>query len=387
MVFSKKKWLLFGVKVFLFMVFLELDLRILGYVESDERKNTAFDTYYGQVDQGSWVLDCDIDAEKEERVLINFQNIPIEKPTGETRILFVGDSATAGAGGRFVDSFPFTYFRLMSNKFPQKKFYPINAGAVGLTTYDEYHLLKKELVHLSPDVVVLGVFMANDINFSLAHIERKINEGKASFGKRALNYFREHSAFVHFMYLKALVLNDRFKILQKCGLSNAKVVPIEFRLIDKRGLNMMSYLEGEVALYFKESTPLVDQAFENMENILFEFKKLAEEQDFKLIVALIPTSSTIDQKLNMLIYPDAKETIEKKLGKEISESDFDFNRPTQRILESCRRLSLHCVDPIDVFRSRGMVGITPKNDHLSAAGHLMLGFDLLRKTSSIVVQE
>jgi hypothetical protein len=79
----------------------------------------------------------------------------------------------------------------------------INAGVWGMTNIDEYHLLEDKLLSLQPDIVVIGLFMANDINTNLGHREQVAN---------ATSWFdelRTRSALVHVCSLQAMVCNAR----------------------------------------------------------------------------------------------------------------------------------------------------------------------------------
>lgn len=80
--------------------------------------------------------------------------IPRTKPTGEIRILFLGDSCTFGFGVRpnqtFVDLVEY-YFR---HQFPDVPVECINAGVPGYTFAQGWRYFEKYGIHFQPDLVI-----------------------------------------------------------------------------------------------------------------------------------------------------------------------------------------------------------------------------------------
>lgn len=86
------------------------------------------------------------------------RDLPIRKPQGERRFLFVGDSTTFGYGLNVEETFE----RRLDSLLPPNVC-AINAGVSGYTTWQETDYLRSEGLSLSPDLVVLG-FCVNDID-------------------------------------------------------------------------------------------------------------------------------------------------------------------------------------------------------------------------------
>lgn len=81
--------------------------------------------------------------------------IPFEKPAGQTRILFLGDSCTFGYGVAHDEAFPHVVESMLRGK-SGKEVECINAGVPGYTLFQGYRFLDTEGLHYEPDLVVLN---------------------------------------------------------------------------------------------------------------------------------------------------------------------------------------------------------------------------------------
>lgn len=81
--------------------------------------------------------------------------IPLQKPAGETRILFLGDSCTFGYGVAYDK----TFVKVAQSLLQQRADGPvrcINAGVPGYTLFQGYRRLATQGLSLQPDLVVLN---------------------------------------------------------------------------------------------------------------------------------------------------------------------------------------------------------------------------------------
>jgi hypothetical protein len=339
----------------------ELALRIFGYAGDAERAHRVFDPRYGAVARDSWIWQFQIDRRVHRAVDLRGQWIPLPKPPGETRVLFVGDSATEGAFVTPAQSFPLVFKALLDER-AENRVRVINAGVWGMTTIDEYHLLQDKLLPLEPDVVVIGLFMANDINTNLAHRERA---ARASFGAA----LRSHSALAHFIWLRALAFSARG------GVPDA-LVPVEFSLVDSYGLHMLSYPAGELATYTVPASALMEHAFDVLERVLSDFKLLGQRHGFSVRVLLIPSPSRVLGKLAILHYPNLLAEL-RAAGVSIEPSQIDVDAPTKRVLAICEALHMTCIDPSARLQRLGGRAFFPHDEHPSALGQRALAEELL----------
>jgi lysophospholipase L1-like esterase len=351
----------------------ELGLRIVDYPGAQERRARRFHPRYGTVNADSWIFDFRIDPARHRAVDLRGQLIPLAKPEGEQRVLFLGDSATEGAFVSIAESYPLRFQQLLSTRDPRTRVRAINAGVWGMTTIDEYHLLRDKLLPLRPDVVVLGLFLANDINFNLGHRQQRLHHVAPSWVEAA----RQRSALVHFLFLQALAINQRHRLVESDDLgsvwSDARI-----GLVDEYGFHMLSYPAGEVALYMRRPSRLVHEAFRVLEAALAQLRDLGAQRGFSLRVLMIPTPSAVLGRLAVLHHPNILAELRAQ-GVRVRETDLDFALPARRVLDICRELELTCVDATAELARLGRAAFFPTDEHPTAAGHDALARALLHR--------
>jgi lysophospholipase L1-like esterase len=363
--------LLLGIS--LALIALELGLRIAGYEGAAERSERVFDPRYGTVPRDSWIFDFAIDPARHHAVDLRGQVIPLRKPAGETRVLFIGDSATEGAFVGLERAYPARFASLLRERDAGTKVRAINAGVWGMTTIDEHHLLADKLLPLAPDKVVLGLFMANDINFNLGHGQRV----KRVHAPAWIDAARQRSALAHFLFLRALALNAEHAFVRNDRFGS-EWTHTRLGLVDERGLHMLSYPAGELALYVKPPSRLVEEAFAVLHDALAQLSALGARRGFSLVVLLIPSPSSVLGRLAILHHPDILVQLRAQ-GVRVSPEQLDFAQPTRRVLAICEQLALTCVDATPELRRLGARAFFADDEHPTAAGHEALARALLAR--------
>jgi hypothetical protein len=355
-----KRILLLCLGVVLAVALAECGLRVVGYAGEGDRAARVYDRRYGAVPRDSWIWSFQIDAQRHHAVELRGERVSIPKPKGEQRVLFLGDSATEGAFVGEAENYPAVFRELVNERREGSPLRVLNAGVWGMTSIDEYHLLADKLVPLQPDVVVVGLFMANDINMNLAHPQ--LVAQRASFWGQ----LTQHSALGHFVRLKLLAAGAR-------GLRGepSALTPLELKLVDQRGLRMLSYPEGELATYVQPESALVARAYAVLEDVLRNFQRLGEQHKFTVRVLLIPSPSRVLGKLAVLHYPHLLEELA-RAGLQIAPGEIDVDAPTRRVLALCERLSMTCIDPTSVLARLGPRAFFPQDEHPTAPAHRAL---------------
>lgn len=342
----------------------EVALRVLGYEGAHGRQHVFFGSPYGIVPPDNWIFRLEIDPAAQDQVEIRSQSVPLQKPPGETRVLFIGDSGTAGLFVELDESYPLQFEELLDRQDPKNGVRVINAGAVGMTTVGEYYLLRDELQHLNPDVVVLGLFMANDINFNLGHQERRDARG-AGWVER----LDRRSALAHYLHLRALAADPRNRIWRESP-------NVALTLVDRHGLHMLSDPAGEIATYMKEPSELIGRAYDVLRGVLRDFLDLGRERGFTFAVLLIPTRSAVTGRLDLPHHPRMLEELAEH-GIRVRESGLDFALPTRRVRALCADLGIPCIDPTARMQRVGMEVFLPEDEHTTVVGHRALAQELL----------
>ena len=334
----------------------ECTLRVVGYEGEGDRDARVYDRRYGAVPRDSWIWSFDIDPAQHHAVELRGERVSLPKPKGEKRVLFLGDSATEGAFVGEAQNYPAVFRALVNERREGAPVRVLNAGVWGMTTIDEYHLLRDKLLPLQPDVVVLGLFMANDLNMNLAH-PQLVAQRTSVAGQLA-----QRSALVHFL---------RLRLIAGAGHTPELLKPLELKLVDQRGLHMLSYPEGELATYVQPESALISGAYTVLEDVLRDFQRLGQQHGFTVRVLLIPSPSRVLGRLAILHYPRLLEELA-HAGLHISPGDIDVDAPTKRVLGVCARLSMSCIDPSALLQRLGPRAFFPQDEHPSAAAHRLL---------------
>lgn len=377
--------LLFTTGVLLPLLLLEAVLRLIPYEGWREREklSSRFHPYYSSPTPALEAFpQGDAQSDRAGYTVIHGRRISHQKQEGTRRVLFIGDSGTFGSGVAYEKSFPFVFEELHNKSNPPRRVEVINAGRRGLSTVGEIKLLEDDLLQFKPDVVVLGLFMANDLNFNLAHANVETLSFFETGILKAFYFLRHHSALCHFLYLRLLALNAHYRLVGSLGLQEAQWIPVEYRLIDDNGLSLVNYLHGEIASYKRPFSPLMRRAFVVLEDSFRRLQELSLQHNFSVAVVIIPTSSAVAGKLSMLTFPAALADLRKD-GIDIDASELDVMAPTQEVMRLCDTLQLTCLNPTRaVASSLGLQAFLPGDDHLSLEGHRLLGESLARSDIS-----
>ncbi len=352
----------------------EVLLRVVGYEGMEERVTTVFDDHMGPIPATSWVNTAVFDPRQSDDVVINTTRVAFDKEE-KTRVLFIGDSGTFGAGVYSEEAFPIVFgeeARVRSSQDLEV----INAGVVGIDNVTEYLLLRDRLVKLEPDIVILGLFMANDINFNLgnAHLLR----GEQTTWWRILGHLRSRSALAHFGLYQLLAVSSKYRLFGDPEPYTFGEAMRPLQLVEASGLHMLEYLGGEVATYRKRYSPLMRDGFTLLMDLMGRFKTLSETHSFQFVVVVIPTASQIDGRLEMFTWPDPLDQL-RQHGASLSSDELDFQKPLRIVGDVCSVLEVVCIDPTPDLRQIGATrAILPRDDHLSAEGHRIVAASLIR---------
>jgi hypothetical protein len=283
----------------------------------------------------------------------------------------VGDSATEGAFVPPERAYPARFELLANAARAEGRVRAVNAGVWGMTTIDELTFLRDRLLPLSPQVVVLGLFMPNDVNMNLAHGRRRLRYQAPTW----LDALRERSLLAERLFLSALALNQRYRVIAP-GTLGSRWVDERIAQVESHGLHMLSYPAGELALYVRDGSALVDEAFGVLREALRQLQQLGRAHGFSLRVLVIPSASTVLGRLSILAHPGILTELRQQ-GIAIDPRMLDFQRPLRRVLALCAELELACVDGTPALRTLGARAFFPRDEHPTVAGHEALARALL----------
>jgi len=202
------------------------------------------------------------------------------KPEKTIRILVIGDSITEAFQVEEGESYSKLLGQKLKDSFSSINFEVLNMGIAGYGTEREYYIFRDRGLKFDPDIVVLGFFVGNDFSDNMSE---NINPEAAfskytSFKNKIKLFIRNHSTTWRFI-LRQKSRNSLLAYFKNRGNTNLE----NNGEIDASPLDTKSQLDRSIFLIRK-------------------FKKLADEHDVDLVVALLPSASpTYSDRENTLV--------------------------------------------------------------------------------------
>lgn len=268
------------------------------------------------------------------------------KPPGGIRILAIGDSFTFGVGAQQEETWPAWLERRMRNA------QVLNAGAPGFGVPDEVAWFEQYGGALDPDVVVVAVFLANDLQDAspdqpkVAVVDGALVVPGETGGLRRWLYYHSHL----FRLLKSSVLEGRVRSL--LGLKE----PWATR-----------ELRAELSLY---APTLPEELRKGAEATEAAVARLAS-RGVPVVAVLIPSLPQVD--------PQRWKALLDQFGLNIADiAGHDPRRPNRLFREIFERHGVPVLDLTDAFEMAVREGqriYYPIDQHLTPAG-----YDLMART-------
>lgn len=275
-----------------------------------------------------------------------------------TRILFVGDSQTFGHGVQLNQAFA----KLVENI---TGFETINAGCPGWGPDQSLIFLKQYGMRYHPDIVVLGLYIGNDLQDLAGSLNQKfvVSDTRTLFkllkeiilGQRQDSICRVVKSFLRF----------RFRVFS-FFIDKSKVVYREFRRKFFKKTDVLQHMPEFLKLLYVKRQYYSDDIrieYDKMFGILNEFERYCKSNGIDFYVAIIPQRAQVSNKdwLDVLkVY-------------NLSPELFDRRLPNSRIIEYCRSRGIKVSDASDAFAkycesAKGQLYFSC-DDHLNKKGH------------------
>lgn len=233
-----------------------------------------------------------------------------KKNPGTKRILFIGDSFTMGWAVEEEEAFPRLVEKMLTSKIPNQKIETINAGFTAAGPSGYYLYYKNFTQTIKPDIVVINLYLGNDITSRLdVDWIKKDKKGLPEVVRSKISYIdfygqlrrkdepikyqipilNESHAFVFFM--------DRLTPLPKVKTETEVITP--FVCLFKRQCHDLEKAKQEVA------------------TLLIEMQKIARSRNQQMIIAILPVEFQIyDQARPKYGIPIPLSTREKQIPNE-----------------------------------------------------------------------
>jgi hypothetical protein len=273
-----------------------------------------------------------------------------QKPANTYRILVLGDSQVEALQVSLENSFPALLEKALNEQSNSMTFEVLAVGQSGFGTADEYMRYLNFGVNYSPDVVVLVVTTANDIqdnskflswdsprfyflfgkNRDLILDQSTLDAYGASLTlpKRLLQSLKRHSYLANMISERLFLLrNQLHKADFETRASDAGAVELN------RKVNEFS----ELNIYVSDMTPRWREAFEITEKLFSKFKASVQEHGAKFVLV---TTCSAEQ-----VHLERAELLNKQYG-----LIFDYEQPNRIFEEFSRRESITLLQLLPTFR-------------------------------------
>jgi len=283
------------------------------------------------------------------------REVVMPKPKGDKRILFVGDSFTMGWGVKETETFPRIAENLLNSINLPYHVETVNAGFAAAGPSGYYIYLKDFGMKLDPDIVVVGLFMGNDITsrddiewmtsdpYGLPNIVRSKTSYIDTDGQlRTTNLLPEYRVpFLSESHLFIYLFN-LFKAKMPVSAPGDTNTPIT-----------------SLVCLFKAWCRSMDKEKQEVKDLLLGMKRIVETENHKkLLVAILPAEFQVT------------DDTEPKYGIAIPLASTEKTIPNQEFTAFLTENGIDSIDVMPAFAPfHDKITYFPKDDHWNPVGH------------------
>jgi len=275
--------------------------------------------------------------------------VDVPKPEGVFRILMIGDSFTVGANVEQEDAYPQQLERLL-NDTSKARVEVVNSGVGGWSPFQYAEYLNHYGAEFEPDLVVVGVFVGNDIlvdRFSVgqtrtAVLGRRIPRQAALNRLTTLRVLAYENSHI-FRALMRIKPNDMNFERADCEDFSEIFLAIQRERVDVH-----------LAQQADERARLVDGNVAQ----LVRMQSIASDMGAGFLVVVLPDENQINPALQAQIVPADKL------------DDYDFGMPQESLRAGLLLNDIASLDLLEVFRSEERC-LFMNDTHWIPDGHLL----------------
>lgn len=264
------------------------------------------------------------------------------KPANTYRILSIGDSFAFG-----ILPIQYNYNTRIERQLNRqlanqgKQFQVINMGIPSIGPRDYLALLTNEGIKLNPDMVMISLFIGNDI------LE----------AERAMDQKRDWYTYSYVLSFFNYVIQVQRKYEGQLYGPNATYID------DKPSLAADKFLEiqtGRAAIFVKDQPEFLT-AFNNQVEYIKQIKKICDSKKIKLLVVMLPDETQVNPQLQQQVVANAQVTPER----------FDVGQPNRLFTEVFTKGNINYLDLLDGFlaESKEESLYKPRDTHWNIAGN------------------
>lgn len=222
-----------------------------------------------------------------------------DKANNEYRIIVLGDSFIFGKGVNAEDTIPKQLERLFREKNPDRIISVINLSTEGYGPFQERHLINETGFLLEPDMVIMSIFVGNDIEDTMREHNLQRKSFHTFFEQRHFllrNRDKWNYAFEYFLrrYWLTLSACSRYLGMPAEGaigaLLEGKTFPPKYHpLYGADNLGKLPYMEPELKEWYTELKQGLALMLEDIKRI----QKDCQQRNIDFFVFTIPTQETV----------------------------------------------------------------------------------------------
>lgn len=277
-------------------------------------------------------------------------------PEADKRILLLGDSFVFGMNVGQDQ----TMAAFLQKRLPPGTWTVMNGGVIGYTIGQELIYLEREFEKTKPDIVVLNIFVGNDLTEQRRNNIERDKDGNPlrlrdqEVMVNASGYLASRTP-IPFNSLALADLYQRWKELMIK--KNAYPGYTWAAFLDKKHPNYPTDMDSLWQQY--------EQDLKRMENFL-------KEKNVEFVVVIIP----MDVQVNKAYW-------EKYPHRVFEEKEYASQLPQKRLQELCKKNKLQCVDLLPVFKknSKQQLYFKALDPHFDVAGNKLAAETLFQKLS------
>lgn len=301
----------------------------------------------------------------------------LEKPNGTTRIAVIGDSFVEAFQVEQESTFVKILERELSSQRGEGRIEVMNFGRSGFTQADELLVVQSDVVHFSPDIVVLCVLPANDIE-----------DARRETAPDLIRPF-----FIHDPQTNTLTLDVRFR---EMGEFRTKV----FVDVFKRNSALVSlmaerYVSYKIARDIKEKSAAAAKKAEKIAGYLSLCTAHPDSELAKgyalnklLIERIAATCRAAGAELLLLCFPTDTHVPEREREYIATDSTFNANFFEDDLARLSSSLGIHYLGLQRVFRTEYERNGRPLHwTHLNYEGHRVTARELSKALLPILEQK
>jgi len=273
------------------------------------------------------------------------------------RILVVGDSFTFGYGVEESEGYVRVIEQELNAHAPAKDIEVINTGVPAWWTDAYYLYLKTRGLDLDPDVVVLGLFMGNDIDARDARhaIWPEVDEEGLPLATTSERVRIDHGHRVRTEWR----VRWKIPILRNSHL---------FQLLYSSGKNIGRLLNPKIqaaTLYEPSYSAETQAVIEKVKMLIEAMARLSSERDVRFVVAMIPERNQV--------YP----------APAVSSQGLDFTKPQRIFSQYFSDKGIAYIDLLPTVREAAALALDgelyySKDSHFTRAGYRVAGREIAR---------